>query len=238
MPATQSEFRKPELREIKFPWEPDGTVTEHGVHAETMMVVIGALAGFAAQTAACEALKRTQGQAAKDGVAIVVVTADTGEKFYFGDLINGYLVPQGTSEYPVWGLVAAAAIQAGVPGAELPDCNEMFRYVAGSIGKPEFGIPRTPANHPIHLRPRQALELFWPRVKFILSRTDGPGPAKGHSVAPEHWPIVAALVARQLVAMAKNTLDPRLSVALIMESAIAMSKVDPKSVPQVLPEKS
>jgi hypothetical protein len=49
---------------------------------------------------------------------------------------------------------------------------------------------------------------------------------------------VAALVARQLVAMAKNTLDPRLSVALIMESAIAMSKVDPKTVPQVLPEKS
>jgi hypothetical protein len=75
-------------------------------------------------------------------------------------------------------------------------------------------------------------------VKFIFTRTDGPGPAAGNSVATAHWPIVAALIAQQFVTMAKDTLDPRLSVALIMEPAIAMSKVDPTTVPQALTEKS
>jgi hypothetical protein len=134
--------------------------------------------------------------------------------------------------------VAVAAINAGVPPAELPDYKEMFAYIAGSIGKPEFEMPRMSADHPTHLHPRQALELFWPRVKFIFTRTDGPGPAAGNSVATAHWPIVAALIAQQFVTMAKDTLDPRLSVALIMEPAIPMSKVDPTTVPQALTEKS
>jgi hypothetical protein len=56
-------------------------------------------------------------------------------------------------------------------------------------------------------------------VRFILSRTDAPGPASGNSVAPEHWPIVIGLVARQFVLMAKDTLDPRISLRLIIASS-------------------
>jgi hypothetical protein len=44
-----------------------------------------------------------------------------------------------------------------------------------------------------------------------------------------------ALVARGFILRTKGTLDPRLSLSLVMESAIAMSKVDPKTVPQVMP---
>jgi hypothetical protein len=55
-------------------------------------------------------------------------------------------------------------------------------------------------------------------------------------VAPEHWPVVVALVAKQLITLAKDTLNPRLSVALIMEAAIAASKVDPDTVPQSMPQ--
>jgi hypothetical protein len=36
--------------------------------------------------------------------------------------------------------------------------------------------------------------------------------------------------------MAKDTLDPKLAVALIMEAAIVASKIDPKTVPQSAPE--
>jgi hypothetical protein len=48
---------------------------------------------------------------------------------------------------------------------------------------------------------------------------------------------VIDLVARQCVLMSKSALDPKIGVALLMESAIAMSKVDPKTVPQVMPAK-
>jgi hypothetical protein len=48
--------------------------------------------------------------------------------------------------------------------------------------------------------------------------------------------LINALVAQQFVTMTKDTLDPRIGLALLMESAIAMSKVDPKTVPQTVPE--
>ena len=44
-----------------------------------------------------------------------------------------------------------------------------------------------------------------------------------------HW------LAQQFIRMAKDTLDPRLAFSLVMEPAIMMSKVDPKSIPQTRP---
>jgi hypothetical protein len=227
--------------------------SERGVHAETLLVSIGAIAGFAAQTAVQERIKaRDVPGASKDmpnadlgkllhekGLA-VLVTAKSGESYYFGDLINGYLVNQVTTvNYHLYGLLAAAAIVSGVKYAELPDPIPMFRNASKTIGTPEFGILHPPKELSPQLTPRQALDKFWPRVKFIFERTDGQGvvePAKGKSVRPEYWPLISALVARQVLLMTKDTVDPRVGVALIMESAIVMSKVDPKTVPQAMPE--
>ena len=44
------------------------------------------------------------------------------------------------------------------------------------------------------------------------------------------------MVAQQFVSQAKDVVDPRVGVALVMEAAIAMSKVDPAAVPQTLPQ--
>jgi hypothetical protein len=57
----------------------------------------------------------------------------------------------------------------------------------------------------------------------------------GRSVPPEYWPLISALVAQQFIRMTKDTLDPRIALALLMESAIAMSRVDPQTVPQTEP---
>lgn len=227
--------------------------TERGIHAETALVSIGALTGFAAQnavwarlakrdipmpdaaTATPEALSeylRTKG-------LFVTVTTQSGETLFFGDLINSYLVHGANSKYrfALWNVVAASALEAGLKQADLPDTSAMFRQIAGTVGKPEFGIPTAAKQHQPQLTPRQALDRFWPRAKLILSRTDGPGPAKGRSVAPEHWPLIAVIVANQVVRSTKDELDPRLGLGLLLESAIAMSKVDPKSVPQTPPSK-
>ena len=97
-------------------------------------------------------------------------------------------------------------------------------------------MPGVAKEHQPQLAPRAALNLFWPRAHFILTREDGPGPAKGRHVSPNYWPPVIDLVARQCVLMSKGKLDPKIAVALLMESAIAMSKADPKTVPQVMPK--
>lgn len=232
--------------------------SERGVHSETLLVAVGALAGFAAQRAAWARLARRdlplppsvmQAAAGTSDTALnllseelrtrglfVTVATKSGETFYFGDLINGYLVPQATSSHPLWGFVAAAAVHAGIPIAQLPDTGDMFRHVSATVGGAEFGVPRVPAEHQPHWPARQLLETFWPSAQNLLTRTDGPGDAAGHSVAPEHWPVVLAIVAQQLVVLAKDTLDPKMGLSLVMESAIAMSKVDPKTVPTTMSE--
>jgi hypothetical protein len=216
---------------------------ERGVHPETLMVSAGALAGFAAQNAAFRSIG-PPGTPVPEGVIMAVDAG--GERYYFGDRINGYLVRQ-TSEYayPLWGFISAAALEAGLPEKDMPDPREMFGYVAKTVGKPEFGIPRSPKEHPFHLTPRQALEAFWPGTRILLSNADGilvkglggleTAPEGRTSVPEAHWPLIMALVARQFILMAKGTLEPRLALSLVMESAIVMSKVDPKTIPQTRP---
>jgi hypothetical protein len=236
------------LRESMMGW----LTSERGVHAETLLVSIGAISGFAAQAAVNERIrKRDVPGISKDmsgpelskflgekGLA-VVVTAKSGETFYFGDLINGYLVHQVTTvDAHLFGILAAAAMQSGAKAADLPDPIPMFRHASQTVGTPEFGILHPPAPLSPQLTPREALDKFWPRVKFIFERTDGQGvpPAKGRNVKPEYWPLISALVARQLLLFTKDIVEPRIGVALIMESAIVMSKVDPKTVPQTVPD--
>jgi hypothetical protein len=229
---------------VALPWMPDGEIeaniaigslrdsllgwltTERGVHVETLMTVVGALAGFAAQHAVWEQLRTAGKPLAKD--AFGVATA-SGEKFYFGDLLNGYLIPEGARDWTLWGFAAAAAVEAGLPEADLPDYADMFRHVTSTIGTADFGIPRSPPEHRPHILPRAALGMFWPRTVFILLRTDGPGPdPKG--VAPEHWTAILALVAHQYILMSKDVLDPGLCLRMLMESAIAMSKIDRETI--------
>src|SRR6185437_4503793 len=127
------------LRESMLAW----LKTERGVHVETLLASIGALAGFAGQTAAFRRVETRDFPGADPRMAtaamaehlrtanlMVVANTKSGESFYFGDLINGYVVPQPTNEYSLWNFVAAAAIEAGLDPAELPDCREMFQFIA------------------------------------------------------------------------------------------------------------
>jgi hypothetical protein len=243
---------------IKLPWDPNDAIIpnltigsvresllkwltgERGVHAETLMASVGALAGFAAQNAAFGSFG-PPGTAKSNGVIITVEAG--GEHYYFGDRINGYLVQQsGEYAYPLWGFIAAAALQAGMSEKDMPDVGKMFAHVTETIGTPDFGIPRAPKEHPIHLTPRKALEAFWPRTKILLRNADGvlvkglsgleQSPEARTSVPEAHWPLVIGLAARGFIIMAKETLDPRIAISLVMESAIAMSKIDPKTIPQ------
>jgi hypothetical protein len=234
------------LRDSLMRW----LTTERGVHAETLLVSIGAIAGFAAQCAVQERIKNRDVPGAHKGMPgdelgkllrerglALQATAKSGEVYFFGDLISGYLVQQApTIDPPLFAILAAAAMEAGAKRAELPEVIPMFKRASQTIGTPEYGILNPPKPMSPHYTPREVLNAFWPRVKFIFERTDGQGavePANGRNVKPEYWPLITALVARQFLVMAKDTIDPRVALSLIMESAIVMSKVDPKGVPQV-----
>jgi hypothetical protein len=214
--------------------------TERGIQAETLLVAAGALTGYATIHAVFEAyLKRGRAQvgdaeAASTGKAIVEVKGKDGQTYYFGDLINSFLAASAgpvSRPFFVWGYLAGVAINAGVPPAELPDLNEMFKHAASTVGTPEFGVPRMPANLKPMLTPRQAVDRLWPAVRTALARIDGPG-AQGRAIDVEHWPIICAIATQQLIGQTKGVMDMKVALRLVMESAIAMSKIDPRSVRQ------
>lgn len=231
--------------------------TERGVHVETLLVSIGAIAGFAAQSAALARAKARDvplpagfakgmpdddyyTQLREAGLLLIAAAKDSGQHFYFGDLINGYLVQQSTTvNHSLFAILAAAAIETGVKPDDLPEMTEVVKHVSRTIGTPDFGVLQPQKGLSPHYTPREALERFWPDVKFIFERTDGQGsvpPAVGYNAKPEYWPLITSLVARQFLFLAKDLVDPRIALALMMESAIVTSKIDPKTVPKAIHE--
>ena len=78
--------------------------------------------------------------------------------------------------------------------------------------------------------PRRAVEIFWPSVRTAFTR-EPVVPVPGFRlVEPCHWPLALAVVAAGYLALGKHNFPPTQAVALFMEAAVAMSKIDPTAV--------
>lgn len=231
----------------EYPWQPQSTIlgnlaignlrhnllgrlTVSGrVHAETLLTTVGALAGFSAQNAVWQGVIRKGKQVPKNG--FLVFTTRSGEKFYYGDLINAYLVPTpGGGRLTLWGFMVGAAIEEGVPVSALPDYANMFEFVTKSIGTTEFGSPRVSAEHKPHMNSPELLKLTWAIAREILL-LPGPAGIQEPALSEEHWPIIISIVAGIFLKQGKPVLDPKLAIILAMESAIVASKLDPITIP-------
>jgi hypothetical protein len=232
-----------------YPWEPgsietgnraigdlavglmNSLKTARGIHTETLLTVIGALAGFAAQNAALNVIASRSPSAAAPR-SLAVVTTKSGEKFLYGEAINVFLFPESGSVLPLGALIAGAAVRAGVKEDDLPNSGEIASHVASVVGSAEFGkLCVRPGLEP-QLQPLAALLRFWPTTRDVLARP----PVKRlfrrqESLLQEsHWPIVLGLIASQYIAMTKQVLNPAIGAALVMESAVITSKIDPELV--------
>jgi hypothetical protein len=231
-----------------FPWQPDSTATgdlaiknlreglmtalktQRGIHTETLLTAVGALAGFAAQNAALDRVSSRDPAAPKLELAIAQIKS--GEKVIFGDAVNVFLYPEAHSTLPLVAIISGAAAQAGVPPAELPDYHEMAAYVATVVGTPDFGKLRARPGNPPQLGPLELLRKLWPLTREVLQRP----PNKGFLRRAEkplqeaHWPIIISVVGSQLIGMTKAVLNPRIGAALLMESAVITSKIDPETI--------
>jgi hypothetical protein len=224
-----------------WPWEPDqGVAARLAIAAlekffirslarngslglETLFATVGALTGFAAQHAVRQE-SLAAGRPETDG--LVAVESASGERFYFGDRLNVILVPHRREDLTVWSVIAGEAMRLGA--RDLADCVDIFERVTKSIGTPDFGLP--PAGNKPWLAPRRAVEIFWPSVRTALTR-EPVVPVPGFKlVAPRHWPLVLAVVGAGYLSLGKDSLPPAHAVAVFMEAAVAMSKIDPGAV--------
>jgi hypothetical protein len=188
------------------------------VHPETLFTEIGALAGFAVQMS----IRRSVIERQKLDAETVLVEVETknDEVYYFGDLMNWMLFENMEQPpYSIWAYVSGAVPQA--QRLLLPDIFEIVSNAARSIGTRRFGVPRLPADHMPYKLPRSALEEHW---RFIRAELAGAGRD------PSHWPYDVAAAAQWQIRTGHDAIDPPLAARIVMEAAIPMSKIDPRTI--------
>ena len=189
------------------------------IHVETILTEIGALAGFAAQMSIRKSIIEPQQLEANEILAEVATRS--GEKFYFSDTLNWILFENVTQPpYSIWSYLLDAIPQRS--RAQLPDVADIVSHAARSVGTAAFGVPRLPAEHMPRRMPRAALDQHWSLVRqeFAGTKRD-----------PAHWPFDLAFAAQWQMLTSRDRLPLPLSAKIVMEAAIPMSKVDPRTVP-------
>ena len=189
------------------------------VHLESVLTEIGAMAGFAAQISIRKAIIEPQKLAA-DAILSEVVTKN-GERYYFSDMLNWMLFENlSAPPYSIWAYILSAVDEQG--HAALPNINDIVSHAARSIGTKRFGVPQLPAAHMPRRLPRLALQEDWSLVQDELT-------AAGR--IPADWPYDLAFAACWQITTSHERLAPALAAKIVMEAAIPMSKVDPRTVP-------
>ena len=118
-----------------------------GIHAESLLTCLGALAGYACQAYARRAGARMGFSQMRDSLAL-----DR---------------PLIISPMSVWALVRSAVQKTG--GA-LPDLEDITSHVARTLGTGEFGVPRVSGEHRPRRLPIVYLTQLWPQVLPIAQR--------------------------------------------------------------------
>jgi hypothetical protein len=184
--------------------------TDNGIHLESLLSALGALAGYACQMSVREAFVVQQGRPEKE-VFIVVNSKQNGVTYYFGDLLNK---PLAESRYSVWSLASGAAQKLGLQ--QLIDLHEIFKHVTDTLGSAEFGVPRTAAAHQAKEIPVNYVSFLWPKL-FPL--------AQNFCKSPNDWPVVFGVAIQEILYASKGLIEPQLALSIVMESAIPMSKI-------------
>ncbi|HIQ14149.1 MAG TPA: hypothetical protein EYH38_01080 [Leucothrix sp.] len=188
-----------------------GLKNEKGVHIESLLAILGSLAGYSCHMAFRDELVNS-GKHQEKGVFTIVETRD-GSKYYFGDLPNKPLVE---GQFSVWGLVAG--ITQHLQKSKLPDINTIFSHVSGTVGDSQFGIPRIPEKHKPGDLPINYVASIWPTLLPVIDM---------FCDKPTERPILLGLAIQQVIEMGKDVIPPLMAAQLVMECAVPMSKIGP-----------
>lgn len=184
---------------------------ERGMHIETYLTVLAALTGFSCQMA----IRREIIEKNNLDVETVLISgkAEDGKTYFFGDMLNK---PLAESPLSVWNIVASGVEQAG---GELPDLFDIFSHSSQTVGTEAFGIPRVPEKHASTAdTPQSYIENLWAGTEALLS---------DYCDTPLEWPILLATTLQKAIINGKGVIPPQIAGVLVMEVAVAMSKIDP-----------
>jgi len=232
--------------ELRFPWEPESVnranlataalrqillqkIPAHGAHAQSLLVAIGAIVGFAAQNAALE-----QGEllaSRRDLVgpeSLILRQTKDGRRFLAGRWVNAPLLLGYGHGFPLQRFVVQAAAAAGVNRTEFGDYWELERRIAKDAMEGEFGQLEASEGRETLARPQDLLRVLWPIARRAFTAPMPMESADEPMLNEAHWPVLASLVAARLIGQTVESVPPRIAAGLVMEAAIIGSKLDPQ----------
>ncbi len=181
-----------------------------GVHIETLLCILGSLAGYSCQAGLRRELVETK-ELSEDQVFVIIDCKD-GSKYYFGDRINQPLL---SNQYSIWSLAAGAVQHMGI--TVTIDVQEILKHVSETVGSSTYGIPRIPEIHKSGDLPINFVRRLWPKLLPVVER---------FSIEPNEWSIMYGLALQEAILFGKDAIDPLLALTIAMECAIPMAKVD------------
>lgn len=196
----------------------DGLRTDRGgVHAESLLTALGAIAGFACQMG-------LRAEAAAKGVAapLAMVRTRDDRTLYVGDALDQAVAG---SPLSLWSLCARSAQRLG---AEVLDVDEIFAHAARAAGTPDFDVPRVPRWAKAEDLPINYVRACWPSTRAILEDL---------RLEPPEWRIAAGLAAQEALLSTKDRVPLEVGLRIVMESAIPMARIDPREVRVAIPER-
>ena len=189
---------------------------DHRVHAETLLVRTGALAGAAALYHA-SVMDMSPFKTTED-MTRILSSAEGEEKFRKSIKLISLLAGD-RGHLSVSRIVNGGALFAGA--TTICDPNKVLPRVEASLGTARFGIPEVVPQHAPHELPRVAVARLWPQTKAFLQSAQRD---------PSRWMLDLAAAAQIFQLRAKAVLAPDIAANLVLQSAVAMSFLDPTDI--------
>ncbi len=179
-----------------------------------LLGLLGSIAGFTTVHALVRRID--DGSVPLQAPEAMVMTLPDGSRRYFGNFLNRRLAEQQIS---LFNLTAGMAKSRGA--TVFPDLPELFERVTKSAATAEFGLPRLPEGLGIDATPEAMVRRRFAGCLPVLDRYG--------LHADDHF-AACAFAIQQVIARSDGRIDPALSVHIVMECAVPMSKIDPRLV--------
>jgi hypothetical protein len=217
VPREGTAKRAAEAGEIITKFVKAGCQDERGIHVESVLSALAALAGYSAQIAAVRMIREGD-PAAKQFPQLNEVKTKDGRAFLVCELANQFVAAAGgPDKLTVLTLVANMGMRAG--GKQLPDMLAIMKRNAAYLGSPNYPpLSVSPSHYPKE-NALVALRQWWPVVVKVFSVEET------RDIHPLFWMLALANETGKLIEEGKGILHPDVAMVLAMETAMAMSKV-------------
>lgn len=185
---------------------------ERGARIEDLLGILGATGGFSCIVGVMHFLSETGKTPAE--VGMLTVRGKDGQVYHFGDLPNHALLE---SELALLSLTLGAAHSLGAP-VSIAEVQDVMKHVAGTVGGPDFAVPRLPDNHTPGDRPVEYVKYLWPKVREALDLYQVPVTRRASAIG---------FAIQHAIDGAKDVLDPLLAARIVTEYAVPAAKLDP-----------